>query len=1097
MFAPSYCNHGSVEYVGSIRLWRFYHHIVMPARKSCWCLGGTLPTDYSSEEEKGEMPMPDDEKELNSLFTEVVEDLDLDKSHREAMFSLPPEKKWQIYCNKCKEYQKHHLNMKPDEYIMKIYNMMCLYFAKDEDEIQNRTKLLISLRTVLRTQPMSFVKSFIELNGLDCLLEYLKTMEYSTLTSGIHRAIIGCIKALLNNTFGRAHILAHPDSLNIVAQSLSCDNIYIKKDVLEILGAICLIPGGRKKVLEAMYHYHKFTGERTRFQSVIYDLDRNTGDYRNAVHLKTAIMSFINGILRGEDGKNHLEFRLHLRYEFLMLGIQPIIEKLKTNSNAVLDRHLNVFEMVRFDDERQLGERLKMKHVDTRSTTAMFEVLRKKLNFTAAYSNLQSLLFHLLQLPFGNGVANHYWQLIDHIIQQICLQTKEGDPDVAPVEIDVKKVIAQLASENTVKETRKKMREIQKEYDDLASKYAKKEHECAVKIEEQEELMQTLQKIKTKLEKETLAHNETKLQLAELQAKLAELQQMVDWERGERSKLEHAVKTGSLPDDAKMGVTRMSADMISKRSLDVTNGYTSPISRLEPGITSSMAPVTSQAPCPPPPPPPPPAPVPPPPCGIPPPLFGGMSHHLQKKNIPQPKQPLKSFNWKKLSEAKVEGTVWEDIDESQMYKNLDLEEFEEVFSAYQGNESGDGDLLGKNAKSKVLSVIVERRAQNCIILLKKLKMTNEEIADTIISMDKSEELPKDMCEQLLKYVPTKEEIQLLSAHEHEIDQMAAADRFLFEMSKIDHYEERLKCLYFKKKFSERMGDVSPKVGAVLNASLEIKKSKCLRKLLQLILAFGNYMNSGHRGSAYGFEIDGINRTCDTKSSIDKNITFLHYLALIVEKKFPELLKLEQELKHVKPAAKVHMEEVEADLNILRDGFKLIKSELNYHKSLPTPPPPEDRFVSVMEEFMLVSAYNFSELEDVVVEMKHAFNEVTVYFAEGKAKPEIFFGVFDQFLTSFREARLDNERFRKRREKEEERLRKEAEQKAEREKQRRHATLNNTRKSGGEFDELISALVTGDVFGDDIAKLKKTRRKPPAQAMKGIFDATRERAIKAS
>lgn len=50
---------------------------------------------------------------------------------------------------------------------------------------------------------------------------------------------------------------------------------------------------------------------------------------------------------------------------------------------------------------------------------------------------------------------------------------------------------------------------------------------------------------------------------------------------------------------------------------------------------------------------------------------------------------------------------------------------------------------------------------------------------------------------------------------------------------------------------------------------------------------------------------------------------------------------------------------------------------------------------------------------------------------------------------------------------------------------------------GEFDELISALVTGDVFGDDIAKLKKTRRKPPPQNQKGIFDAPRERAIKAS
>lgn len=33
-----------------------------------------------------------------------------------------------------------------------------------------------------------------------------------------------------------------------------------------------------------------------------------------------------------------LEFRLHLRYEFLMLGIQPVIDKLYSHENATLDR---------------------------------------------------------------------------------------------------------------------------------------------------------------------------------------------------------------------------------------------------------------------------------------------------------------------------------------------------------------------------------------------------------------------------------------------------------------------------------------------------------------------------------------------------------------------------------------------------------------------------------------------------------------------------------------------------------------------------------------------------------------------------------------
>jgi len=35
---------------------------------------------------------------------------------------------------------------------------------------------------------------------------------------------------------------------------------------LEILGALCLVPGGHKKVLTAMDHFQKFAMERTRFQ---------------------------------------------------------------------------------------------------------------------------------------------------------------------------------------------------------------------------------------------------------------------------------------------------------------------------------------------------------------------------------------------------------------------------------------------------------------------------------------------------------------------------------------------------------------------------------------------------------------------------------------------------------------------------------------------------------------------------------------------------------------------------------------------------------------------------------------------------------------
>lgn len=111
-----------------------------------------------------------------------------------------------------------------------------------------------------------FVTRFIELDGLSCLLNFLKSMDYETSESRIHTSVIGCIKALMNNSQGRAHVLAHPESINIISQSLRTENIKTKIAVLEILGAVCLVPDGHKKVLQAMLHYQVYAAERTRFQ---------------------------------------------------------------------------------------------------------------------------------------------------------------------------------------------------------------------------------------------------------------------------------------------------------------------------------------------------------------------------------------------------------------------------------------------------------------------------------------------------------------------------------------------------------------------------------------------------------------------------------------------------------------------------------------------------------------------------------------------------------------------------------------------------------------------------------------------------------------
>ena len=85
-----------------------------------------------------------------------------------------------------------------------------------------------------------------------------------------------------------------------------------------------------------------------------------------------------------------------------------------------------------------------------------------------------------------------------------------------------------------------------------------------------------------------------------------------------------------------------------------------------------------------------------------------------------------------------------------MYKVLDLNEFEQTFSAYQGKEGLDIDPLKSASPKPVkeLSVIDGQRAQNCTILLSKLKMTNKEIAAAIWNVDPHGDIHKDMCEQV-------------------------------------------------------------------------------------------------------------------------------------------------------------------------------------------------------------------------------------------------------------------------------------------------------------------------------------------------------------
>uniref|UniRef100_A0A8D3BUE1 Disheveled-associated activator of morphogenesis 1 n=1 Tax=Scophthalmus maximus TaxID=52904 RepID=A0A8D3BUE1_SCOMX len=1018
-----------------------------------------LREDFALQAMEPALPMPSYD-ELDGMFSELVDELDLTEKHREAMFALPAEKKWQIYCSKKKEQEENKSATSWPEYYIDQLNSMAArktLLALEKEDEEERNKTIESLKTALRTQPMRFVTRFIDLDGLTCILNFLKSMDYETTESQIHTSLIGCIKALMNNSQGRAHVLSHTESINIIAQSLATENIKTKVAVLEIMGAVCLVPGGHKKILEAMLHYQRFACERTRFQTLINDLDRSTGRYRDEVNLKTAIMSFINAVLSQGAGESSLEFRIHLRYEFLMLGIQPVIDKLRSHENSTLDRHLDYFEMLRNEDELALSKRFESAHIDTKSATQVFDLIRKKMNHTDAYPHFMSVLHHCLLMPHKrSGNTVQYWLLLDRIVQQMVLQNDKGhDPDVTPLEnFNVKNVVRMLVNENEVKQWKEQAEKMRKEHHELQQKFEKKERECDAKTQEKEDMMQTLNKMKEKLEKESTEHKSVKQQVAELTARLHELSTTGSCcsrrpsprprsPRWPAASSTHASLWRSVP-----------TSPAPSRWYDAPSAAPASSSRWP--STSSWTPTRWR--------------------------------HPPAKNIPQPSNPLKSFNWSKLAEVR-KGTVWMDVDDGKVFKILDLEDLEKTFSAYQRQQKEAEDDTLSSKKVKELSVIDGRRAQNCNILLSRLKLSNEEMKRAILTMDEQEDLPKDMLEQLLKFVPEKSDVDLLEEHKHELDRMAKPDRFLYEMSRINHYQQRLQSLYIKKKFAERIAEIKPKVEALTKASKEILHSKNLKQLLEVVLAFGNYMNKGQRGNAYGFKVSSLNKIADTKSSIDKNITLLHYLITILEKKYPKVLRFQDDLQSISEAAKVNMTELEKDIGNLRSGLKSVESELEYQKKRPQEL--GDKFVSVVSQFITVASFSFSDVEDSLTEAKELVS--LKHFGEdaSKMQPDEFFGIFDQFLQSFIEAQQENENIRKRKEEEERRAKMEAQLKEQREKERRARKAKaNGEDDGGEFDDLVSALRSGEVFDKDLSKMKRNRKRINSQTT----DSGRERPV---
>ncbi|XP_021072158.1 formin-like protein 3 isoform X4 [Mus pahari] len=415
-----------------------------------------------------------------------------------------------------------------------------------------------------------------------------------------------------------------------------------------------------------------------------------------------------------------------------------------------------------------------------------------------------------------------------------------------------------------------------------------------------------------------------------------------------------------------------------------------------------------------PPPPAPPLPPPPPPlpdkCPPAPPLPGaapsvvltvGLSAIRIKKPI-KTKFRLPVFNWTALKPNQINGTVFSELDDEKILEDLDLDKFEELFKTKAQGPALDlicsKNKTAQKAASKV-TLLEANRAKNLAITLRKAGRSAEEICRAIHTFD-LQTLPVDFVECLMRFLPTEAEVKLLRQYERErqpLEELAAEDRFMLLFSKVERLTQRMAGMAFLGNFQDNLQMLTPQLNAIIAASASVKSSQKLKQMLEIILALGNYMNSSKRGAVYGFKLQSLDLLLDTKST-DRKMTLLHFIALTVKEKYPELTNFWQELHFVEKAAAVSLENVLLDVKELGRGMELIRRECSIHDN------------SVLRNFLSTSEGKLDKLQRDAKTAEEAYNAVVRYFGESPktTPPSVFFPVFVRFIRSYKEAEQENE-----------------------------------------------------------------------------------------
>ncbi|OCT60055.1 formin-like protein 1 [Xenopus laevis] len=859
----------------------------------------------------------------------------------------------------------------------------------------------------------------------------MRNTKHANMKDDVHVCIM-CLRAIMNYQSGFSMVMSHLSCVNHITLSLSNKNPRTKALVLELLAAICLVRGGHELILSSFNYFMEVCGEGVRFEKLMEYFQ--TED--SSIDFMVACMQFINIIVHSVKNMN---FRVFLQYEFTLLGLDDYLEILKHTESERLQVQIQAYLDNIFDVNSL------MEDTDTKNgMLEQVEVLQEHL--THVTEKLQQT-----ENEYVRRVAELEKQLDqcrreliaakDNLLIQPPHLTQNTVQKTEPVKLGV------LWMEPAGDTCTEDISDNKVPSDPPSAASSPPLSPSAIRIT----LISPSVKSTDVLLSTAGSPRSTAPPLLPpslIESEVLPIPAHSPMPSSEESPvtaptllLESQVTPVPLPPPVRDQIHTSSTQFLSGTHDERPSPPPPPPlpSSAEPPPPPPL-PKSDDIPPPPPlpetsgiPPPPPPPPmgtsgVPPPPplmgaSGIPPPPLSGfgpgpppppggqpaatLNTGMSIKKPIQTKLRMQVLNWVALKPTQINGTVFTHLNDEKVLQELDMSDFEENFKTKaQGTSQTTFSMKVKAAQNQPnkVSLIETNRAKNLAITLRKGGLNPEAITTAIQKFD-MQAFNMDFLELLARFLPTDWERQQIAKYcrdQKPLDDLTAEDRFMVHLCSIPRLAERVNTMTFMANFPDMASRLKPQLDSLIAASMSIKSSEKLKGILELVLAFGNYMNSSKRGAAYGFRLQSLDVLLETKST-DRKQTLLHYMIRVIHEKYSHLSSFHSDLHFMDKAATVSLDAVLADVKSLQAGMEQAQKEFTKQEDC-----------LILNDFIKSNMEGLKQLAADAKTAQEAYDAAVGYFGENSktTPPSTFFPIFVRFVKAYKQAQQDLEMWKK-------------------------------------------------------------------------------------